>query len=333
MVTVALAGATTGFGLTVLKTFLHLNSSLNPAQQHKIILLSRFPQPEWSAKGLEVRQISYEDHAQLVSALEGVHTLISLIGGDVSALRNAQASLLAAARVADVKRFAPSEYAGMGYEGIDLYAASKAEIWKRCLAAKHETGMEVARFNCGLFMSILATGTVMGITEVGRREGAETGEEEALAGLRPWNFVLNLRAGTADLPGDGSAKVAWTEMRDVATFIFRALSLPPWPEDLNMRGDLRSFREVLEIVQRVQGREFLVRENSVEEMDGLTQEEGKRFYNQVRVALVKEYCDVPDDLNRMFSDVHPIDCESFVTKWWSGTPLPEAAWEEDQAFM
>ncbi|RMZ01890.1 hypothetical protein D0860_07440 [Hortaea werneckii] len=329
MATVALAGATTGFGLTVLKTFLHLNSSLNPAQQHKIILLSRSPQPEWSAKGLEVRQTSYEDHAQLVSALKGVHTLISLIGGDVSALRYAQASLLAVARVADVKRFAPSEYAGMGYEGIDLYAASKAEIWKQCLSAKHETGMEVARFNCGLFMSILATGTSKGNTDVGRREGAETGEEEALAGLRPWNFVLNLRAGTADLPGDGSAKVAWTEMRDVATFMFHALSLPLWPEDFNMRG--RS--AVLEIVQRVQGRKFLVRENSIEEMEDLAHEEGKQFYNEVRVALVKGYCDVPDDLNRMFPDVHPIDCESFVKKWWSGTRLPEAAWEEDQAFM
>lgn len=145
MITVALAGATTGFGLTVLRTFLHLNSSLEPNQRHNFVLLSRFPQPEWSAKGLEVRQISYEDHDQLVSALKDVHTLISLIGGDVSALRNAQTCLLAAARVADVKRFAPSEYAGMGYEGIDLYAASKAHVWTLCLAAKQETGMEVGK--------------------------------------------------------------------------------------------------------------------------------------------------------------------------------------------
>ncbi|KAI6904438.1 hypothetical protein KC318_g8080 [Hortaea werneckii] len=249
MVTVALAGATTGFGLTVLKTFLHLNPSLKPDQQHNFILLSRSPQPEWNTKGLEVRQVSYENHSQLVSALKGVHTLISLIGGDVSALRNAQASLLAAARAADVKRFAPSEYAGMGYEGIDLYAFSKAEVWTQCLAAKQETGMEVARFNCGLFMSILATGTSKGITE------------------------------------------------------------------------------------RVQSRKFLVRENSIEEMEDLAQEEGKRFYNQVRVALVKGYCDVPDDLNRMFPEIQPIDCESFVKKWWSGVRLPEAAWEKDQAFM
>ncbi|KAI6878800.1 hypothetical protein KC360_g6746 [Hortaea werneckii] len=333
MVTVALAGATTGFGLTVLRTFLHLNSSLEPNRRYNFVLLSRSPQPEWSAKGLEVRQISYENHTHLVSALKDVHTLISLIGGDVSALRNAQTSLLVAARAADVKRFAPSEYAGMGYEGIDLYAASKAHIWTQCLVAKQETGMEVSRFNCGLFMSILATGTSKGITEVGRREGAETGEEEALAGLRPWNFVLNLRAGTADLPGDGSAKVAWTEMRDVATFMFHALALPLWPEDLNMRGDLRSFREVLEIVQRIQDRKFLVRENSVETMEDMAHENGKQFYNQVRLALVKGYCDVPDDLNRMFPNIEPIDCESFVKKWWSGIRLPEAAWEEDQAFM
>lgn len=122
-------------------------------------------------------------------------------------------------------------------------------------------------------------------------------------------------------------------MRDVAAFMFHALALPLWPEDLNMRGDLRSFREVLEIVQRIQDRKFLVRENSIETMEDMAHENGKQFYNQVRVALVKGYCDVPDDLNRKFPDIKPIDCESFAEKWWSGVRLPEAAWEEDQAFM
>ncbi|KAF2213142.1 hypothetical protein CERZMDRAFT_96812 [Cercospora zeae-maydis SCOH1-5] len=128
MVTVALAGATSGFGLTMLKTFLQLNKRSNG--KHKPILLSRFPQPDVSDQDIEVRL----------------------------------------ARVREVVQ---------------------------------QSGLEYTRFECGLFMSTLATGTPKDVTEVGIREGRQSGEEEALAGLRPWNFVINIRAGTADFAGDG----------------------------------------------------------------------------------------------------------------------------------
>lgn len=276
--------------------------------------------------------MDYTSHTSLVAALSNVHTLCSVIGGSASALQHAQLALLAAAQEAGVQRFAPSEYAGLGYDNIDLYQP-KALVWTACLEAREAAGLECTRINCGLFMSLLATGTPKPPTEVGKREGAETGEEEALAGLRPWNFVLNMKAGTADLPGDGTAPVAWTDMRDVAVFVYEALSLPSWPENLNLRGSLQSFRQILAIVEKVQDRRFLVRENPLEDLRAMAKDPEKTFYNQVRAALAEGYGDVSDNLNQRYPDIKPVSCEEFVEKWWGGVELGESKWEEDQSFM
>lgn len=323
MVRVALAGASSGFGLTMLRVFHQLNDG-----KHKIILLSRSPQPDLAARGVDVRPVDYGNAAQLVQALTGVHTLLSVIGGEPVALRNAQLSLLEAAKEAGVKRFAPSEYAGTRYDGIDLYQP-KAEVW----TATQNSGLEYTRFACGLFMSTLATGTPKPMTEVGKQEGLGSGEQEALAGLRPWNFVINMKAGTADLPGDGSTELTWTDMRDVATFVFHSLDLKQWPQELGMRGDVKSFRDIVGIVEKVQRRELLTKENSIDEMKAQMQNPGKKFYNQARLAFAQGWGMVPADLNRAFPDVKPITCEEFIEKWWSNVELPEPSWDEDQSFM
>lgn len=326
MVLIALAGAMSGLGLTVLR---HLASS--PANdKHIFIILSRSPQPEWTARGTTVREVDYDSHDSLVQALQGVHTVISFIGGSATALRASQLALVAAAQETGVKRFAPSEFAlkGGGYD-FDLYAG-KAEVWKAVVAS----GMEYTRFSCGMFMGLLGTGTPKGVTDVGAAEGAKSGEEEALAGLRPWNFVVNVKAGTADLPGDGTHKVAFTDTRDVARFVERALEMEAWPEELGMRGDVMDWREMVEVLEEVQGRKFLVRQNGVEDMEKVAREvEGKRFYNQVRVALVRGDGLVGDELNQAFPDVRPVGVGEFVRKWWDGVQLGEPKWEEDQSFM
>ncbi|KAK0943877.1 hypothetical protein LTR29_004642 [Friedmanniomyces endolithicus] len=331
MVTVALAGAASGFGLTMLRTFLHINSkSTTP---YKFVLLSRSDKPELAALGIEVRPVDYTDHVQLVACLRDVHTVLSVIGGSVEAIKDAQLALLAAAQEAGVKRFAPSEYAGTSNDTIDLYHG-KAEVWTAAKAVAQKTGMEVTSFQCGIFMSTFATGTTKPVTEVGKREGAKTGEEDALAGLRPWNFVVNMRAGTADLPGDGTAPIVFTETRDIATFVYHALSLEQWPEVMGMRGDVKSYRDVLCIIERVQGRGFLVKENSMDEMRARAAgDSGKVFYNQVRIALVEGWGEVPDTLNRAFPDVKPVTCVEFMEKWWQGVEVGEASWGEDRSFM
>ncbi|KAK5164560.1 uncharacterized protein LTR77_009766 [Saxophila tyrrhenica] len=326
MPTVALAGATTGFGLTLLHTFHHLNS-LSP-HPHTLILLTRTPQPSLSRLGIAVRPVSYTNHAELVTALEGVHTVLALIGGSLEAIENAQLALIDAATEAGVKRFAPSEYAGRDNVSVDLFAG-KEVVWK----AVRKSGMEYTRFSCGIFMSVLATGTPKPLTEIGKREGCETGEEEALAGLRPWNFVVNMKAGTADLPGDGTPELVFTDMRDVAHFVYRALDLETWPVELGMRGDVKSFKDVVGICEKLQGRKWLTKNNEIEEMEKASKEAGKEFYNQVRVGIARGWAMVGDELNQAFPDLKPISCEEFVEKWWGGVELGGPSWEEDAAFM
>ena len=88
-------------------------------------------------------------HAQLVAALNGVHTLLATIGGSGAAMRDAQLALIPAAIETGVQRFAPSEYAGMGYTGIDLYAP-KADVWAACQAAAGSSNARAsaAGFSC-----------------------------------------------------------------------------------------------------------------------------------------------------------------------------------------
>jgi hypothetical protein len=325
MVTVALAGATTGLGLTILR---HLVSS--PTNTHQIVLLSRSQQPTWTARGVLVREVDYDSHESLTAALAGVHTVLSLIGGSAAALRDGQLALVAAAKEAGVKRFAPSEFSlrGGGYD-LDLYAGKKA-VWDAVVAS----GMEFTRFSCGIFMGFLGTGTPKGVSADGEREGAQSGEEEALGGLRAWDFVVNVRNGTADFPGDGTGAVTFTDTRDVARFVEGALGMEVWEEEMGMRGDLMDWRTLVGVLERVQGRGFLVRENEVREMERVAREvEGKRFYNQVRIALVNGDGVVGDELNRAFPEVRPVGVEEFLRKWWEGVELGEARWEADRSFM
>ena len=227
-----------------------------------------------------------------------------------------------------MKRFAPSEYAGNGYEGVDMYQP-KAVVWE----ATKKSGMEYTRFSCGLFMSVLATGTPKPVTDVGLREGRESGEEEALAGLRPWNFVLNMKAGTADLVNEGRGQMVVTDTRDVARFVWKALELERWPEDMAMRGDVVSFRELVGLLEKVQGRTFLIKENDLDGLlDEAAKDPSKAFYNQTRVAIEKGWAMVGDDLNRAFPDVKPVTARQYIEKWWSGVELGDPAWVENKTF-
>jgi uncharacterized protein YbjT (DUF2867 family) len=276
MVTVAFAGAATGFGRTMLLSFIHLNQG-----KHKLVLLSRSKQPGLTAQGVDVRPVDYNNHEQLVEAVRDVDTVLSVIGGGADAIKNAQLKLVAACEEAGVKRFAPSEYAGRTNEGLDLYAG-KDDVIERL----KQTKLEWTRFQCGLFMGVLATGTPKQMTEVGTREDRKTGEEEALAGLRPWNFVINMKAGTADYPGDGSAPLIVTDIRDVARFVFCALDLESWPKILGMRGDVKSFKEAVAICEKVQGRKWLTRNNAPEELKAQMEEPGKEFYSMLSPDLL-----------------------------------------------
>ena len=307
MVKVAIAGATGGLGAVIV-------SEILDTRKHQVVALSRSPNPSLTAKGVDVRPVSYTDHASLTTALRDVHTLLSVIGGNFKPeqMRDSQLALIAAAKEAGVKRFAPSEFAVKEYRDWDLYAG-KVPV----LEATKASGMEYTQFTCGVFMNYLGTGT-------------PKGEIEALGGLRPWNFVINIKAGTADLPGDGNTKMTFTRVQDVGKFVAAALDLDKWEEEMGMVGSTMSYSEVIGAIEKVTGRKMLVKENSEEELKEMIQEDGgAAFYNQVRLSIAQGGIQVEPTLNKLVPDVQPWTVEEFLETYWSGVELGDAAWAKD----
>ena len=310
MVKVAIAGATGGLGAAIL-------SEVLDTRKHNVVALSRSSNPTLTAKGVDVRPVSYTDHASLVTALRDVHTLLSVIGSFSSdEVRDSQLALIAAAKEAGVKRFAPSEYANKEYGDWDFYAG-KIPV----LEATKASGMEYTQFTCGIFTNYLGTGT-------------PKGESEALAGLRPMNYVINVKAGTADLPGDGNAKMVFTRVQDVGKFVAAALDLDKWEEEMGMVGSTMSYNEVVAAIEKVTQRKMLVKKNTEEELKTMIQkDEGSRFYNQVRLSIAQGKMRVAPTLNKLAPQVRPWTVEEFVEEYWSGVELEEAAWAKDNILL
>ena len=125
-------------------------------------------------------------------------------------MRDSQLALIAAAKEAGVKRFAPSEYAVREYGNWDFYAG-KIPVWE----ATKASGMEYTQFTCGMFMNTLGNGSPIM-------------DKQAPSSLLPWPFVINVIAGTADLPGDGNNKLTFTRAQDIGRFVAAALDLEKW---------------------------------------------------------------------------------------------------------
>lgn len=55
-----------------------------------------------------------------------------------------------------------------------------------------------------------------------------------LEGFRTWTFVINDKAGTADLSGEGNSILTFTSLQDVGRFVVAALELDRWEDGMGM---------------------------------------------------------------------------------------------------
>lgn len=79
-------------------------------------LTSKKPAPENSAPGLTWSVVDYDNKLGLSEALSGIHTLLSFVQPLADPEGRVQKTLVDAAVLAGVKRFAPSEYGRQGPE-------------------------------------------------------------------------------------------------------------------------------------------------------------------------------------------------------------------------
>jgi len=240
MVTVAVVGPTSHMGQNLIKAIL--------ASTHQLVVLSRSARPELVAQGVPVHVVKYDDHALLAQALQGVDVLLSCIWA-IDAHVSSHLALLAACKEAGVKRFAPSEWAVPVYDTITPYAP-KRTVWEACLGS----GLECTRFQCGVWTNILGY-------------GAPHDAAGALSGYDGPPFAVQVDKRRARLALDGSGKVVFTRLQDVAAFVVKALDLPTWDADTYIVGDCVSFKDVVAMAEEVTGETFEVTYSSKEEIE------------------------------------------------------------------
>lgn len=231
MVTVAIAGGTGGIGR-------HIVEGILENKTHDLVVLSRQSScPDLEKLGVRVVTVSYDDPSSLARALVGIHTVISTIAGTSYAdVVTPQLALLEAARKAGVKRFAPSEFAGVAQPGDahSLYGL------KRIVAdAVRESGLEYTLFANGVFMNYLACGT------------------PGMGHLQSYTYLFDIEGCKADLPGDGDRYVVWTRGDDVGRFVAASLALKSWPETSRIAGDRKTLNETLKIAEAIRGAFYL----------------------------------------------------------------------------
>lgn len=155
----------------------------------------------------------------------------------------------------------------------------------------------------------------------------------ALAGLRPWNYIINQKAGTVDLPSDGSQPISWTEINDVCRFVVASLDLERWPVESTMYGDVASWTDIIAKVEQVRGGDkLLVKNTSIEEMEELAEDPSKRFYNQTRIVIAKGGFVNDGALNELCPEVKPKTIDECLQTWWNGVPVKDPSWDDPKLF-
>ena len=294
---------------------------------HEVVILSRAnPDPSCKTKtkyGALIRHVDYSSVESLTHGLADVHTLISILKcNHPDEIVLYHQNMLAAAKLAGVKRFAPSDW-GMGpvaNEKIDLISA-KLRIWDLCL----DSGLECTRFFVGMFMNYLGQGC-----PADRRE-------EALAGLEDDLMLdfINIEAGHTLIPvtTDGRpCRLSLCELNDIGRFVAAALNLEAWLPEMGMVGSTTTVEEIVWVVER-NGRLMkttnFTKADAQQRIRKFDQQMERRFtlktLKQKMVAQMVE-CMCEDEvgsaviepvLNRLCPHVKPMAFDEYLVRVWS----------------
>jgi len=295
---VVVAGGTGGIGH-------HIVTAILETKKYTVKVFSRQDpsvSADLTAKGADVVQVDYSNHASLVKELQGVHTVISsLISLDDSCIQS-QINLLNACLEAKVKRFAPSEFAGKHGPNttVELYRKLKFPVREKVQAS----GIEYTLFNTGIFMDYFAS------------------PQKASPSLKNLIVGVDFNKGEADIIGTGDDPLCLTRGEDVGRFVTAALDLDKWDEELGMVGSRTTWNELIKLGEQVRRKKFNVKRTSVDEAlkkrDPNPPHPMANFMFDVFRAVCQNEFDFDATLNQKFPEIVPTTINEFVNQWWGG---------------
>lgn len=350
MPTLALPGGTSAsLGRAIVSAVL-AKQALNP---WNIAILSRSTRtPTWlraldpEAQRHTILAVDYSSVDSLKTALQGVHTVISVTGAFDGTQAQTQINLLHAAIQAKCKRFAPSQY-GFGYEGwtqVQSLQWINQGVPEEC--DKHRDDIEISYFNQGCFMNYLGMGIFPTPEPVSDEQhklelmkqgsGYMPGEDSALEGLQrggpladqSGGFLLGLKNKIAELPvrPDGKwPRITFTAMSDVGRFVAASLDLAEWEERMDMVGETLSMDELLRHAEEVTGTTFEVATldpAKIEQKMAALQEHDYMgiLWAEFNLAYTRDMEDetvLRPVLNTKCPDVQPLGVREYLERFWA----------------
>jgi hypothetical protein len=313
MPSVVIAGGTSvGLGASLTRGILSLAPDWDP------IILSRKSSsiPAWLSPlvangSVKVRHVEYQDHASLVKALYGAHTVISVLLAADETWYSTQIALLNAAKDARAKRFAPSEF-GVGDRATPHIDALKGNqrVWKAC----EDSGLEWTRYENGIFMNYLGFAT------------KEDVRAEALAGREvesEWCYYVTKQRAEIPVKEDGSfPQISMTSVEDVGKFVAKSLDLEKWEPTSSMVGQTLRMDEVVHIAEKVLGCRWEVVRVPVADMEKKAAEEKdsiKKMWLDIGLMFSRDLEGegfLKPRLNRLCPDVKPLTVEGYLRKYY-----------------
>lgn len=108
-------------------------------------------------------------------------------------------------------------------------------------------------------------------------------EQEAISHFGSGKLFIDARAGTANIPGDGTAKITFTSAQDTGKFVAASLDLDRWEEVSGIVGQTTTWNEVVDVADAITGKRFLrtyLREGGGERAEKILE---NRFFAEVRI--------------------------------------------------
>ena len=295
---IVVAGGTGGIGR-------HIVDGITATQKYTVKIFTRqgsSSSSKLNIKDVEIVPVDYSNHALLVKELQGVHTVIVTLISDEESSLHAQLNLLNACLEAKVKRFAPSEWAGISEENtvIDLYRELKVPIMEKVKAS----GIKYTLFTNGLFMEYFAS------------------PQRASSSLLPLTSCVDFNKGEANFIGTGDEPFCVTSAEDVGRFVAAALDLDGWDERSTMMGSRTTWNELIRLGEKVRRKTFPVQRTTVDEakrkFDPQPKDLFTNFLAQFFIAMCQGEFNYEATLNNKCPQIHPTTIEEFVEKWWVG---------------
>ncbi|KAF7554861.1 hypothetical protein G7Z17_g2631 [Cylindrodendrum hubeiense] len=270
-----------------------------------------------SIPGVTWRAVAYDDKSDLVDALKGTHTVLSFIQVMKDTGNQSQKSLIDAAIIAGVKRFAPSEWGSAGTAGMPWWTG-KGEV-KEYLEKVNENGkvLGYTLFQPGLFLDYLAT------------------PYKTARYVTPLNTMIDFQNRRAIIIDGHDSILTFTTVQDLATVVAKAVEYEgEWPVTGGICGNKVTVSQILEI-----GRPFAIDNVKLEDLEAgnlksswtletahpsLTKEQAESMMKTVLIGTLlssaKGAWATSDEFNQLLPEHKFAQIEEFLAEVWVGKP-------------